>query len=90
LHTNEQVFRDFQVVLPYLSDSAIVAFHDVLNWNMLSGWQNIVELGKQHNFKAVILRRTASGMGMLYRNVNKEVEANILAFYQHPFLLCPT
>lgn len=70
LHTNEQVFRDFHACLPYLSDSAILAFHDILNWNMLSGWQNIVESGQKHNFKAVILRRTASGMGMLYRNVS--------------------
>ena len=90
LHTNEQVFRDFHACLPYLSDSAILAFHDILNWNMLSGWQNIVESGQKHNFKAVILRRTASGMGMLYRNVSKEVEENIFAFYQHPFMLCPT
>lgn len=90
LHTNEQVFRDFHACLPYLSDSAILAFHDILNWNMLSGWQNIVESGQKHNFKAVILRRTASGMGMLYRNVSKEVEENTFAFYQHPFLLCPT
>jgi hypothetical protein len=79
LHTNEQVFIDFQAILPYLSDSSIVAFHDVINWNMLDGWQKIVVLASQKGFKSKILRRTTSGMGILYRNVSEQIEATILS-----------
>ncbi|MCL1470561.1 class I SAM-dependent methyltransferase [Argonema antarcticum] len=82
LHTNEQVFLDFEVSLPYLSKSCVVAFHDVLDWNMLEGWQKIAELGAKNDFKHRLLRRTSSGMGVLYRNVNKDVEESIEAFYQ--------
>ncbi|MBE9235964.1 class I SAM-dependent methyltransferase [Anabaena aphanizomenioides LEGE 00250] len=90
LHTNEQVYLDFEAILPYLSDSAIVAFHDVLNFKMLEGWEKITLLASQFNFKNKILRRTTSGMGILYRNISAEIEATILSYYQHPFILCPT
>jgi predicted O-methyltransferase YrrM len=82
LHTNEQVVLDFEAVLPYLSESAIVVFHDVLNWNMLLGWEKIVELAAKNNFKSKVLRRTSSGMGVIYRKVNTDVEVNIEAFCQ--------
>jgi hypothetical protein len=90
LHTNEQIFIDFQAILPYLSNSSIIAFHDVINWNMLDGWQKIVKLGDENGFKSKILRRTTSGMGILYRNVSEQIEGTILSYYQHPFILCPT
>ena len=90
LHTNDQVFLDFEAVLPYMSHSAIIAFHDVLNWNLLLGWQKIVDLASHNGFKHRILCRMASGMGILYRNVDKNVEKNIEAFYQSPTSPCPT
>ena len=89
LHTDEQIFKDFMVVLPYISDSAIFVFHDVLNWNLLRGWKKIVNVASQEGFKQKILRRTRSGMAVLYRNVSDEVEANIEAFYQNPGLVGP-
>lgn len=90
LHTNEQVFLDFKCILPYVSDSVIIAFHDVLNWNMLEGWKKIIDVASKDNFKHAILRRTTSGIGILYRDINKTVEDCIEAFYQNPSLLCPT
>lgn len=90
LHTNEQIFQDFLGILPYISDSSIIAFHDVLNWNMLDGWGKIVDVALKNNYKAVILRRTTSGIGILYRDINKDVTECIEAFYQDSSLLCPT
>lgn len=87
LHTNEQVVVDFEAVLPYLADSSIVILHDVLNWNMIEGWHKIAEIADRHNFKCRLLRRTTSGIGVVYRNVSPEVEANIEAFSQS--FLCP-
>jgi len=87
LHTNEQLYVDFECIIPYLSESAIVAFHDVLNWNMLEGFEKVVELALEHNFQHEILQRTASGIGVLCRNISEDVEAAILAFYQDPLFL---
>ncbi|RJR27577.1 class I SAM-dependent methyltransferase [candidate division WWE3 bacterium] len=92
LHTNEQVFLDFKCILPYVSDSVIIAFHDVLNWNMLEGWKKIIDVASKDNFKFkhAILRRTTSGIGILFRNINSDTEEIIKAFYQHPSFPCPT
>lgn len=89
LHTNEQVFLDFRSVLPYVSDSAIIAFHDILNWNMLEGWSKIIEVASKESFKHKLLRRTSSGVGVLYRNVPNDVQNVIEAFYQDPSLIPP-
>lgn len=88
-HTNKQVLMDFLAVLPYVSNSVIMAFHDILTWNMVDGWSKIVEIASKENFKHRLLRRTSSGIGVLYRNVSKDVEDIIEAFYQDPSLIPP-
>lgn len=87
LHTNEQIFLDFEAILPYLADTAIVAFHDVLNWNILEGWEQVKQLGLEHSFQNEILHRTASGIGILGRNINEDILSTIWAFYQDSQLL---
>lgn len=86
-HSNEQLVKDFQACLPCMSAASVMVLHDVLNWNMLEGWAEIVRLAEPHGYSGRLLRRTSSGMGVLYRNVTPQVEQSILAFYQHPYIL---
>jgi len=90
LHTNEQIFRDYIGLQPYMADTCIMTFHDVLCWNMIDGWKNIVRVAEKNNFQHRILRRTTSGMGILYRNIDQDTKECIDAFYQNPTFLCPT
>lgn len=89
LHTNAQIIKDFSVVHLYMNYSAVIVFHDVLNFKMYEGWQHICYQAAKYGFNNTLLRRTASGMGVLYRNISVELERDILSFYQHPKLFWP-
>jgi len=82
LHTNDQVVKDFKGILPFCSSSVVIAFHDVIHWNMLSGWEEIMTIANKNGFEGSILRRTTTGMGILYRNVDQNVINCIRGFYQ--------
>ena len=87
LHTNEQVLLDFEAVLPYLAPRCLVLFHDVLSWSMLEGWERIAARGRELGLEGLLLRRTASGMGVLYRDVTPAVRSVLEAFSAPPFLV---
>lgn len=90
LHTNEQIVKDFNAILPFCSDSAVILFHDVLNWSMLDGWDTIMNIGKKNGFNGYILRRTTSGMGVLFRNIDPVTFRCIQGFFQDFENICPT
>lgn len=90
LHTNEQIVKDSKAFLPFCSDSAIILFHDILNWNMLDGRNTIVEIGKRNKFYGCILRRTTSGMGILFRDIDLVTSTCIQGFFQDFENICPT
>lgn len=90
LHTNSQIVKDFEALLPYISESSVILFHDVLNFNMMDGFHDICSTAAAEGFESRILRRTSSGMGVLYRNVTEPVIDVIESFHQHFELKCPT
>jgi len=66
LHTNEQVVKDFVGVRSHLHQNSIVVFHDVIKHEMSEGWKEISVLAKENNFTSVVLRKTYTGMGIVY------------------------
>ena len=63
LHTNEQQWKDYLAVKPWLTGEAVVLFHDVLDWAMTESFERI-----QADWPgpSTILHRTPSGMGLIY------------------------
>ncbi len=57
-----------------MDKESIIVFHDILNWNMLKGWDKILKIGLDEGYNGIILRRTTSGIGVLYRNITKRLK----------------
>jgi predicted O-methyltransferase YrrM len=82
LHTDEQMYLDFEATVPYMAPACAIAFHDVLNWKMHTGWKRIVNAARGKGFRHRLLRRTTSGIGLLYRDLPSAAEAVVLSFSQ--------
>ena len=78
-HSNEQQTKDFQVVYQELADPGVVFLHDVLNWNMISSFN---EIRKSYpHMTGEILIRTPSGMGVFHtKTIPKEAKDIIDSF----------
>jgi hypothetical protein len=60
IHTNEAITADFAAIRSVATDQAFYLFHDVINWNMIGGFNNILA---KHSLKGKsVSRETASGM----------------------------
>lgn len=83
-HTDEQILLDFSAVLPYMDQRSIILFHDVVGVGitMLKGWNAVTAIAEKNGYSHAIMRRTASGMGILYRNTTPEETEIILGFVQ--------
>jgi predicted O-methyltransferase YrrM len=78
LHTNEQIFLDFQAVAPLAAKDAVFLFHDVHCFSLYDG---LARIEAQAGRKAQSLRATPSGMAVLYDPAqHPELTNDIAAF----------
>lgn len=64
-HSNEQQTIDFEACRPVASPDCVYLLHDVLNWDLLPSFKDLVRAhGAEMN--ATLLTRTASGMAVFY------------------------
>ncbi len=87
VHDNEHLTADFAGIQPFLAKGAIVAMHDVINWNMVEALTSILA---QPGITGRLLTRTPSGMGIAWQGpVSQDVADYVdvftepLALYQH-------
>ena len=77
IHTNEAITADFAAIRPVATDQAFYLFHDVINWNMIGGFNNILA---KHSLKGKVFTRTASGMALAYASVAPEFDHYLNCF----------
>lgn len=82
-HNNEAVITDFKACAPLAHSDSLFFFHDVINWNMIDGFEHICQ---QHQMNGQILTRTPSGMAVLWKNASEETLEYISAFTENPDL----
>ena len=63
IHTNEAITTDFAAIRSVATDQAFYLFHDVINWNMIGGFNNILA---KHSLKgkSVHANRVGNGLGL--------------------------
>jgi hypothetical protein len=77
IHTNEAVIADFAAIRSVAADQAFYLFHDVINWNIIAGFNDILA---KHNLKGKVFTRTASGMALAYASAATEFEHYLNCF----------
>jgi len=72
LHTNEQIVKDFEGILPFLSPRCIIAIHDVGLCKMYQGFSKIREMATKNGFNGFIsrIRWTQFGTGLVARGID--------------------
>jgi predicted O-methyltransferase YrrM len=74
-HSDEQQTLDFRAVQPFLADEHVVLFHDVVLLGMGGSFD---EIARDYPGRAAILRRTTTGMGMVW---NGDAGARVAAVF---------
>jgi predicted O-methyltransferase YrrM len=64
LHTNDQMYADFEECYRYANPDCIYLLHDVLNYNLKAGFEKIKTEKTELSYR--ILWRTPSGMAVCY------------------------
>lgn len=75
LHVNEQLLRDIEGVLPFVSDRCVFFLHDVLSWHMLSAFNSAPFPA---GFERRLLTRCPSGPGLVFPSVLPEESREII------------
>jgi len=63
LHENDAIQADFHAIREHATEDCVYLFHDVINWNMLSGFKALLT---DSGLEGCVLTRTPSGMAMAY------------------------
>lgn len=71
LHTNEQILKDFDGILPFCDSECLIYFHDVACCNMLESWALIKQKSKEQGFDSFDLGFTQMGCAVLVRGNTK-------------------
>lgn len=79
VHTNEMQTREFEVLDAYLSDNAVVVFHDVLSCNLLPSFRELKSRYPGYRFHLVT--KTSSGVGIAVKGEIPEVLQHYLDYY---------
>jgi Methyltransferase domain len=77
VHTNEAVTADFAAVKKAAADGAFYLFHDVINWNMIEGFNAILA---KYALKGKVFTRTPSGMALAYSQMPPAFESYLNCF----------
>ena len=81
LHTNEQVFKDYAALKPYMSENGVFLFHDVVSCGLRSGIERIAEdCGKTPE----VLYGTSSGMAILCLGDDAGIARTLSTFRGNP------
>jgi hypothetical protein len=80
IHTNEAMVADFSAIKPVAAEQAFYLFHDVINWNITDGFNDILA---RYQLMGKIFTRTASGMALAYSSITPEFE-NYLNCFTEP------
>lgn len=83
IHENEAIKADFAAVKNVANDDACYLFHDVINWNMIGGFK---ELLATHQLQGMVFTRTTSGMALAHRNLSPEFSEYLNCFTDPPGL----
>ncbi|MBF0423421.1 MAG: class I SAM-dependent methyltransferase [Magnetococcales bacterium] len=85
-HTIEAMKADFFEIQPFLSEDSLCFFHDLIGHNLVPGFLEII---KQSRKNGLILTRTTSGMGLLFRTINRPLAdyLNCFADQSHSYAL---
>jgi pimeloyl-ACP methyl ester carboxylesterase len=81
VHTNETMTADFSSIKVVATDNAFYLFHDVINWNMISGFNEILI---KYQLKGKVFTRTASGMALAYDSLAPAFENYLDCFSEPP------
>jgi predicted O-methyltransferase YrrM len=65
IHENENLRNDFAAIYHHLSPGAMVLMHDVIDWNMMIAFEEIL---RKPGISGRLLTRTASGMGLVWKS----------------------
>ena len=79
-HTNDQLSRDFDAVLPFASHETVFLFHDVLDWGLLDGLKHASGTAAMPYH---LLDGTTSGMGIIFDEAHRPNVADAIA----PFIV---
>ena len=66
VHTNEMQSAEWPLYLPYLSESAVVCFHDVISCGLIPSFESLKSANKD-KFVFRLVPKTSSGMGLAIR-----------------------
>jgi len=69
VHRNDALAADFDAVMAISADHALHLFHDIINWNLIQGFQAMVA---RHGLSGCVFTRTASGMALASRDLEPE------------------
>jgi hypothetical protein len=83
IHQNEAIKADFDAVRAVSTDDACYLFHDIINWNLADG---LNELLTKHQLQGKVFTRTASGMALGYSRISPEFLAYLNCFADVPGL----
>jgi methyltransferase family protein len=83
IHNNDAIKMDFSAVRAFASANAQYLFHDIINWNMIDGFR---ELLAAHQLQGKVFARTESGMALAYTNLSSDFSAYLDCFADPPGL----
>jgi hypothetical protein len=83
VHNNEAVIADFAAVTAVAAEGACHLFHDVINWHMIDGFNQVLAT---HRLSGKVFTRTPSGMALAYSRLSPEFEAYLDCFTEPPEL----
>lgn len=80
-HTNDAIKADFAAVAPLAAPDATFLFHDVINLNMVDGFQ---EIARANGRASRICTRTTSGIALLFDPANTGLARYLDCFSDDP------
>jgi Methyltransferase domain len=81
-HDNDTIKADFAAVKAVSTDDACHLFHDVINWNMIDGFKDLLAT---HGLQGKVFTRTPSGMGFAHGgNLSPDFAAYLDCFTDPP------
>jgi hypothetical protein len=80
-HTNDAILADFTSLLEICGENSFYFFHDIVNFNLFSGFDAITAVASKRNMSAAILASSPSGMAVVYpRNCSPNLRSLVGLF----------
>lgn len=82
-HANEFIMSDTHAVVPYMRDNGVILYHDILQTNIMMGFEKLIEI-YAGQFEPMLLERTPSGMGIFCSPNTPEKVKEIMSVFHDP------